>query len=146
MMEELSSPETSVLTRAKRRNIPEDAILHSHRCENLKPYMAKESWNFKMILSNTNFLKENALYFDGRSCGFCKNLRLRGTYSLLHQIENNLWGKNNVSSNYQPKHPTEDSIFQNQHRENLISYISINRLSSTAETFSCKLRTGSFLT
>jgi hypothetical protein len=44
MMEALSSSETSVLTRATRRNIPEDDILHSHRRENLKSYIALTGW------------------------------------------------------------------------------------------------------
>jgi hypothetical protein len=41
MMEEIRSSETSVLTRATGRNILEDVNLHSHRRENLKPYITK---------------------------------------------------------------------------------------------------------
>jgi hypothetical protein len=38
MKEALSSTETSVLTRATRRNIPGGTVLHSHRRGNLKSY------------------------------------------------------------------------------------------------------------
>jgi hypothetical protein len=42
--EALSSSETSVLTRATWRNIPEDTIPHSHRRENIKSYIALTGW------------------------------------------------------------------------------------------------------
>jgi hypothetical protein len=44
MKEALRSSKKSVLTRATRRKIPEDAILHSHRHENLKSYIALTGW------------------------------------------------------------------------------------------------------
>jgi hypothetical protein len=44
MMEAPSSSETSVLTRATRRSIPDDAISRSHRHENLKSYIALTGW------------------------------------------------------------------------------------------------------
>jgi hypothetical protein len=44
MMGAISSSEMSVPTRATRRHITEDGILHSHRRENLKTYVAVSGW------------------------------------------------------------------------------------------------------
>jgi hypothetical protein len=44
MMEAPRYPETSVLIRASRHNIPQVGSLHSHRRENLKSYIVLTVW------------------------------------------------------------------------------------------------------
>jgi hypothetical protein len=45
MMQAIRSSEASVLTRATRRNIPEDGVLHSRRLDSLKSYIALTDWS-----------------------------------------------------------------------------------------------------
>jgi hypothetical protein len=46
-MEAIRSSDKLVLTRATRRNIPEDGILHSHRSGNLVSYIALTGWTLQ---------------------------------------------------------------------------------------------------
>jgi hypothetical protein len=71
MMEAIRSSETWLLTRATRRNISEDEILHSHRRANLKSYTA--TGTFKMMsaygeecLSRAHVLEWHRRFKEGR--------------------------------------------------------------------------------
>jgi hypothetical protein len=65
LMMALGFSETSVVTKATRRNIPEDGILNSHRRGNLKSYIALTSWALKRRRNVSPVKYELGLYIPG---------------------------------------------------------------------------------
>jgi hypothetical protein len=67
MMQAKRSAETSVLTRAAGRHIPEDGILHSFRSENLKSYIALTGWALQRR-RNVSHLKYGLSFYIPEDC------------------------------------------------------------------------------
>jgi hypothetical protein len=64
MMDGLRSYETSVLTRCALSNIPKDAILHSHRHENLKSYIIIHNFAINTCVLNAIQVELTRMFMD----------------------------------------------------------------------------------
>jgi hypothetical protein len=119
MMEALPSSEMSVIKIATRRNIPEDGILHSHRRENLKSYIALTGWLlqqtrnvFPFRYELGSYIPEDGILHSHRRGNLKSYIALTGW--LLKQTRNVFPFRYELGS-YIP----EDGILHSHRRENL---------------------------
>jgi hypothetical protein len=104
-MEAIRSSKTLAHTRSTRHHIPEDSILHSHRCENLKSYMCENvflssrwdwdsllifqdwRWEWEIFVVDQFFttVSPNVRWFHSRKHDCTEKVILGITFIFIHQ-------------------------------------------------------------
>jgi hypothetical protein len=75
-----------------------------HRRHITSPLQSPAGYCYERFEVLTEVTMNNAVFWGVMPCGSCENRRLRGTYCLHYQGDENRRARNNVSTKYLPKH------------------------------------------